>query len=261
MAIKKNKSNSKKNRQRSLKPLKSEYPTRKSRRTIITLEKRAALGSISQGQSSPKRLTMRTLANTSPNKSPHKSITKNINTGATQQIDMAGAPIRHEATIAAIDAHAKEAKRVAMSTPNTTYLAVQFDQHNRPIRVLSKPDKVWNSHDRGETESQDKVAENGDHRGHGVSQASSNLPPGSHKSVMTSQSPIMNTAVQLTIERAVNTLLKSERIPYMEVHNEFQGMTLETNLPRPIRQSFLLASTDKKGKDHKLHAHFNVSQQ
>ncbi len=149
----------------------------------------------------------------------------------------------------------------ASSTPHaTTYAAAHWDAHQRPQDVLALPNQGFGSHLRGETESHAHHAAPLDHRGHGVAQSLTMFPPGVHHSFMTSQSPAMNTAVQLPFERGVNALIGSGRQPVWEVHNEYAGATPAGQLPRASHQTFAVMSTDASGNDLRLHTHLRVSQ-
>jgi hypothetical protein len=154
-----------------------------------------------------------------------------------------------------VDKHLANAKS---TPPKTTYLAAEFDAQDRPSSFLTVPNQCFGSHIRGPTESHGTPAQAGDHLGHGFSQATTNFGPGVHNSVMTSQSPELNTAVQLPIERNVNGLIGQSRIPIVEIHNEF-GVTPPGELPKAANTTYIVASTDSAGKDTRIHTNFTVS--
>ena len=146
-------------------------------------------------------------------------------------------------------------------TPShTTYAAAQFDAQSRPTDTLCMPNQGFGSHLRPPTESHDASAYPGDHRGHGVAQASTSFAPGIHRSFMTSQSPEMNTAVQLPWERLVDQLQRSGRIVFWEKHNEFVGNTPTGLLPRATRERFIITSVNARGEDFQVHVNALVSQ-
>lgn len=169
-----------------------------------------------------------------------------------------GMPIADQAQAAAIAArHIQAANRLP---EHTSYIAAQFDDQVRPLSSLVMPDRLFGSHLRPPTESQDSQARRGDHRGHGVAQAQTMMAPGVHHAIMTSQAPEMNTAVQLPLERQVNTLIGQGRQVFWEVHNEFSEPGEPGTLPRASHQSFVVLSADTAGDDLRLHFNARISQ-
>ena len=185
------------------------------------------------------------------------TVGQSVGAGARSHWNAAGTPLASPVAQQVVADHFN----FATATPRgTTYAAAHWDPQQRPQDVLALPNRSFGSHTRGETESHGHSAAPMDHRGHGVAQALTMFPPGVHHSFMTSQSPAMNTAVQLPFERGVNALISSGRQPVWEVHNEFAGATPAGQLPRASHQTFAVMSTDASGNDLRVHTHLRVSQ-
>ena len=222
-----------------------------------TYERRATNGRfISPHLPPPLNMTQRELS-MDGNRGHAATVRQSVGTGASYHWNLSGMSVDSQDVRQIVDNHFK----FASSTPRgTTYAAAHWDPQHRPQDVLTLPNQAFGSHTRGETESHGHSAAPMDHRGHAVAQALTIFPPGVHHSFMTSQSEVMNSAVQLTLERGVDALIRSGRRPVWEVHNEFAGATPAGQLPRASHQTFAVLSTDASGNDLRVHTHLRVSQ-
>jgi len=219
------------------------------------LANNAANGYLGDSVGDPDRRTLRQLSMETPRRG---TVRQTVGAGAAAMFSRQGRDMEDRAGAEeSAENHREAAQRMP---PNTTYAAATFDAQARPTDSLVMPNHVFGNHSRPATESHDASAERGDHRGHGASQAQTRFPPGLHRSLMTSQSPEMNTAVQLPFERLVNQLISAGRHVFWEVHNDFTAPTMPGSLPRATHQHFVIASCAPDGSDFRLHVNVRISQ-
>lgn len=226
-----------------------------SNRQQDMLANNAANGYLGESVGDPERRTLRQLSMGTPRQG---TVRQTVGSGAAAMFSRGGRDIEDRAT--AEDSAANHLDAASRMPPSTSYAAATFDAQARPTASLIMPNHPFGNHIRPPTESHDASAESGDHRGHGVSQAQTRLAPGLHRSLMTSQSPEMNTAVQLPFERAVNALISAGRHVFWELRNEFSAPTMPGMLPRASHQQFIIASCAFDGSDFRLHVNMRVSQ-
>ncbi|RDU96127.1 hypothetical protein [Trinickia dinghuensis] len=228
-----------------------------TRRQRQQLQDNAAHGFLADVVGSPDRFTMRQLSTEAPREG---TVRQTVGSGTRALWNSGGLDIpdaNRGAAAQRIMDHLREAAGVANGT---TYAAALFDENDRPTHMVVMPNRVFGDHTRPPTESHDARAGTGDHRGHAVSQAQTMFAPGVHRALMTSQSPEMNTAVQLSWEREVNGLIAQDRQVIWEVHNEYSGLTGVGMLPRASHQWFVISSVNARGEDLRVHVNASVSQ-
>jgi hypothetical protein len=205
--------------------------------------------------------TMRQISITAPKVGKKlRTVRTTVGSGTRALWSSSGLPMLDKTLAAVQEAIEKHLANAKSTPPKTAYMAATFDDRERPSSFLIVPNQRFGSHQRGPTESHGIAAQSGDHLGHGFSQATTSLGPGVHNSIMTSQSPEMNTAVQLPIEANVNALLGQSRVPIVEIHHQYCEPTIQGQLPRATHTTFIVASTNEAGKDPRLHTNFTVAQ-
>jgi hypothetical protein len=222
------------------------------------LANNATLGFFSDVLPEPMRRTLRQLSLEGSAQGPRTTVRRAVGSGSRTLWTADGVPIEDaDGAKEIVERHLEASERTPL---RTTYAAALFDAQGRPTDTLVIPSQRFGSHLRGPTESHDASAERLDHRGHGVSQAQTQFPPGVHRALMTSQSPEMNTAVQLPWEFLVDRLKARRRIVFWEVHNEFTEPTEPGMLPRAMHQRYVIASANEDGDDVIVHVNALISQ-